>query len=46
MNLETLAATICFLALLSVPWLFLLFMERRSGDPLWLYHKVFTDDRT
>lgn len=30
-----------FLVLLSLPLLFLRFMERRSGDPLWLYHKVF-----
>jgi hypothetical protein len=34
-----------FLVLLSLPLLFLRFMERRSGDPLWLYHKVFRDDR-
>lgn len=37
-------ATVGFLALLSLPLLFLRFMERRSGDPNWLYHKVFRDD--
>lgn len=37
-------AVLCFLALLSLPWIFLRFMELRSGDPLWLYHKVFRDD--
>jgi hypothetical protein len=39
-------ATAGFLALLSLPLLFLRFMERRSGDPLWLYHKVFRGERT
>jgi hypothetical protein len=37
-------AVLCLLFLISLPWLFLRFMERRSGDPLWLYHKVFKDD--
>ena len=37
-------ATLGFLALLSLPLLFLRFMERRSGDPNWLYHKVFRGD--
>jgi hypothetical protein len=39
-------ATAGFLALLSLPLLLLRFVERRSGDPLWLYHKVFRDERT
>ena len=34
-----------FLVLLSLPSLFLRYMERRSGDRLWLYHKVFRDQR-
>jgi hypothetical protein len=34
-------AIFAFLVLLSLPLLFLRFMERRSGDPFWLYHKVF-----
>ncbi len=37
-------AVLCLLFVISLPWLFLRFMERRSGDPLWLYHKVFKDD--
>jgi hypothetical protein len=39
-------ATAGFLALLSLPLLLLRFVERRSGDPLWLYHKVFRDEGT
>ena len=39
------AAIFAFLVLLSLPLLFLRFMERRSGDPLWLYHKVFRNGR-
>jgi hypothetical protein len=34
-------AICAFLGLLSLPLVFLRFMEHRSGDPLWLYHKVF-----
>jgi hypothetical protein len=34
-----------FLVLLSLPLLFLRYMERRSGDSFWLYHKVFRNDR-
>ena len=36
-------AVLCLLLLLSLPWLLLLFIEHKSGDPLWLYHKVFRD---
>ena len=41
--LEMSAATLCLLLLLSVPWLALRYIEYKSGDPLWLYHKVFRD---
>ncbi len=43
--LRTSGAVLCLLFVVSLPWLFLRFMESRSGDPLWLYHKVFREDR-
>ena len=37
-------AFLCLLFVISLPWLFLRFMEHKSSDPLWLYHKVFKAD--
>ena len=42
--LKTALAVLCLLFVISLPWLFLRFLELRSGDPLWLYHKVFKDE--
>ena len=34
-------AIVGFIVALCLPLLFLRFMEKRSGDPNWLYHKLF-----